>query len=269
MSSYLSKKDQDLNKKFLKEGYIIQKVSSLDSLKYLRSEIIKRLCKILNLNMINENEFENFLNKVHKKIKNKNLNMLRLDILNSINNDIKFHENYYEVSKNLLFSLVGNELAMQNRINLSIQLPNDNSSLLPVHSDVWSGDSPFEVVAWIPLVNCYSSKTMYILKPKNYKKIHNNFSIYAGKNSSDFFKSIKNDVEWIKINFGEILIFNQALPHGNIVNSEKETRWSLNCRFKSLYSPYGDKKIGEFFKPITLRAASKIGMNYALPIIKK
>ena len=45
--------------------------------------------------------------------------------------------------------IVGNELVMQKSINLSIQLPNDDSSLLPIHADVWSGDSPFEVVAWV------------------------------------------------------------------------------------------------------------------------
>ena len=40
--------------------------------------------------------------------------------------------------------MVGNELAMQNNINLSIQFPDDVSSLLPLHADTWSGDSPFE-----------------------------------------------------------------------------------------------------------------------------
>ena len=51
-------------------------------------------------------------------------------------------------------------------------------------------------------------------------------------------------------------------------NDEKETRWSMNCRFKSVFSPYGDKKIGEFFGPITLRAASELGVKYNLPKIK-
>ena len=55
---------------------------------------------------------------------------------------------------------------MQKRINLSIQLPNDSSSLLPLHSDIWSGDSPFEAVVWIPLVDCFKTKSMYILKSK-------------------------------------------------------------------------------------------------------
>ena len=42
----------------------------------------------------------------------------------------------------------------------------------------------------------------------------------------------------------------------------------MNCRFKSVFSPYGDKKIGEFFEPITLRTASEIGINYKLPRVK-
>ena len=66
---------------------------------------------------------------------------------------------------------------MQTRINLSIQTPKDNSSLLPVHSDIWSGDSPFEVVVWIPLVNCFKTKAMYILPPNEYKKVEKNFSM--------------------------------------------------------------------------------------------
>ena len=78
---------------------------------------------------------------------------------------------------------------------------------------------------------------------------------------------LKKELSWINIKYGQVLLFNQTLPHGNIINNTKETRFSLNCRFKSIFSPYGDKKIGEFFEPITLRPASKIGMNYKLPKI--
>ena len=72
-------------------------------------------------------------------------------------------------------------------------------------------------------------------------------------------------MQWLQVRYGEVLVFNQALPHGNRVNVEPETRWSMNCRFKSVFTPYGDKKIGEFFEPITLRAASRTGMAYRLP----
>jgi sporadic carbohydrate cluster 2OG-Fe(II) oxygenase len=87
----------------------------------------------------------------------------------------------------------------------------------------------------------------------------------SGKNSEDLFQSIESDVQWIDINYGEVMIFNQSLPHGNRINQENETRWSMNCRFKGLFSPYGDKKIGEFFEPITTKAASISGLNYQYP----
>ena len=36
----------------------------------------------------------------------------------------------------------------------------------------------------------------------------------------------------------------------------------MNVRFKSALSPYADKRLGEFFEPITIRAATTVGMNY-------
>ena len=48
-----------------------------------------------------------------------------------------------------------------------------------------------------------------------------------------------------------------GLPHGNVINNQMETRWSMNCRFKYIFT-YGDKKIGEFFEPVTLRLLQKL-----------
>jgi sporadic carbohydrate cluster 2OG-Fe(II) oxygenase len=158
---------------------------------------------------------------------------------------------------------------MQLNVNLSIQLPKDDSSLLPIHADTWSGDSPFEVVVWVPLVDCYKTKAMYILPPDKNQILNDDFRKMAGNSSNDLYKSVQGDVNWIEIKYGEVLIFNQTLPHGNRVNMENETRWSMNCRFKGVFTPYGDKKIGEFFEPITLKPASKYGMNYSLPVVKK
>jgi sporadic carbohydrate cluster 2OG-Fe(II) oxygenase len=163
---------------------------------------------------------------------------------------------------------VGNELAMQLRINFSIQLPEDSSSLLPVHSDTWSGDSPYEVVVWLPLVDCYNTKSMYFLPPKAAENLSDDFKAHSQGNSENLFNEIKDDVSWIKINYGEVLVFNQIYPHGNRVNKERDTRWSMNCRFKGLFTPYKDKKIGEFFEPITLRPVTKVSMNYKLPVIE-
>ena len=144
----------------------------------------------------------------------------------------------------------------------------NETSLLPVHADVWSGDSPYEVVVWLPLVNCYQTKAMYLLPPSVDIQLREEFGQWAGRSSEELFRQIENEVSWIEIKAGEVLIFNQNLPHGNRVNQEPETRWSMNCRFKGIFTPYSDKKLGEFFEPITLKPLSKLGMNYKLPSLK-
>ena len=162
-------------------------------------------------------------------------------------------------------AIVGNEIAMQLRVSLSIQLPKDDSSLLPVHADTWSGVSPFETVIWLPLVDCYNTKSMYILPPNKNEILNKLFLDKKIKKSDDLFEVIKKDLIWLDVKYGHVVIFDQSLPHGNRINKENETRWTMNCRFKSIFTPYADKKIGEFYEPITLKAASKRGISYKLP----
>ena len=251
------KEYSNIQKSYLKNGYYIFNIDDIKKINYLRDTILKYSKNILKLKKVN-------LNQSHKNIKKSFLNKFRLKIINNINKDKKFEKNYYEISKNILSEIVGNEIAMQNEISLSIQMPRDNSSLLPLHADSWSGNSPFEVVIWIPLVNVYSTKSMFILKNEKLKKFNNMFS----KNKIDIntaLKKLKNDFTFLKINYGQALIFNQTLPHGNTINTTKETRWSMNCRFKSLLSPYNFKKFGEVFKPINIKPATMLGMKYNFP----
>ena len=164
-------------------------------------------------------------------IKIAELNKFRVDVINKINLTKNFRENFYKISKNLIDIVVGNEIAMQLRVSLSMQLPNDDSSLLPVHADTWTGVSPYESVIWLPLVNCYNTKSMYILPPKKTEELNNLFLNKNIKKSDDIFKIIEKDLIWLDVKYGQVVIFDQSLPHGNIVNVEKETRWSMNCRF--------------------------------------
>ena len=247
---------------FLKKGLIIEKVENINSLNYINSLIKKNLIKILGLKT-NIKKFN--LNKLHFYLKEKNLNQIRLELINKINKDKKFKKNYFLLAENMLENIIGNELAMQNNINLSIQLPKDENSLLPIHSDTWSGDSPFESVLWLPLVNCYKTKSMFILNSKKMKKFNSVFSSKKIKSVSDLYNKFKKDLNFIKINYGNYLLFNQNIPHGNLINTTKETRVSLNCRFKGLFTPYQQKELGSFFSPLKLRASTKLGLDYKLP----
>ncbi len=266
MTNFLTSKEKKISNEFESNGFLIRDIEDRNSLKKLKAIFLKLYLKNLNIKKKIFNN-KNIFNLTHQNVEPNNLNNFRLNIINEINKKKEVRELYYRISKPILDVILGNELSMQSRVNLSIQLPRDKSSLLPVHSDVWSGDSPFETVVWLPLVDCYKTKSMFILPPKKYNKIKKIFQEKKFNSSDKIFEKIKKDLIWIKIKFGQVLVFNQCLPHGNTINKENETRWSLNCRFKSIFSPHRDKKIGEFFEPITLRKISELAINYKLPKI--
>ena len=260
---YTTKNEKEFSDEYLNQGYIIRPAADLEALEWMAKQFIYLISSELEIEA--ESDSQDVLNHIHKKVSISELNAFRLKIIQGINGMEGFREMYFRVARPYLEALVGNELAMQLRVNLSIQFPGDSSSLLPVHADTWSGDSPFEAVVWVPLVDCYKTKAMYILPPIPANELNQQFVERAGNNSDDLYNSIKEDIKWLEVSYGEVLIFNQALPHGNRVNDELETRWSMNCRFKGVFTPYGDKKVGEFFEPITLRPASIIGMAHQLP----
>jgi len=73
-----------------------------------------------------------FLDHIHEKVDIQRLNDLRLAVIREMNEESWTRLSYFNTARKALEILVGNELAMQLRINLSIQLPDDDSSLLPV-----------------------------------------------------------------------------------------------------------------------------------------
>lgn len=261
---FVTDSEIQLSTEYIKKGYVITPVEDIEAFgaiqNLISNIIVERYQKKFDNELLS-------LNNVHLFVLPTELNSLRLDILNIINNQSWVRPTFYFLVRGLLDKLVGNELVMQNRLNLSVQMPGDASSLLPVHSDTWSGDSPYEAVVWLPLVDCYRTKSMYILPPEKSQELYKNISKLNIKNSESLYKLIEKDIEWIDIKEREVLIFNQNLPHGNRVNEENETRWSINCRFKSIFSPYADKKIGEFFEPINIKATTRIGNDYEMPKI--
>ncbi len=260
---FMTEEEERLSNQYLSAGYLILPVENRGALDEVRQMVVQAAADYLG--MQGEMDAADFLNDIHLEVKPEKLNGLRLAVIERMNAEPSLRTAYYGFVRSVLATIVGNELVMQRRVNLSIQMPADSSSLLPVHADVWSGDSPFEVVVWLPLVDCFDTKSMYLLPPGPTERLHERFHSFVGKTSDEIFSEIESEVEWLHVPYGHVVLFNQNLPHGNIVNAEKETRWSMNCRFKSLFSPYADKKLGEFFKPITMRAATRTGLNYQFP----
>jgi sporadic carbohydrate cluster 2OG-Fe(II) oxygenase len=261
--TFLFSQDQALSESFLGDGHVVRPAEDADGLERIRSGAAELAATHLNVDTPKDPGA--FLNGIHDAVSGEDLNALRLAVFNGLNAEPWFRPTYFALARTAIEALVGNELCMQRRINLSVQMPFDDSSLLPVHADVWDGDSPFEVVLWVPLVDCFDTKAMYLLAPEKNRTIQRDLAKFSDGSAEDIFEAIADDVEFIKIAYGEVMLFSQTLMHGNRVNVEPETRWSMNCRFKSVMSPYADKKLGEFFEPITLRAATRMGLDFEFP----
>jgi len=264
-AGFLDPREVALSRRFLEQGHIIEPVADRDALDRLRTAIAAAVADRLQLPAPASGEAGALLDGIHERVQADALNPLRLAAIEAVNGLPWARRAYFELARPLLETIVGNELAMQRRLNLSIQLPGDDSSLLAVHADVWDGDSPFEVVVWLPLVDCYRSKSMFLLPPAKARAVEAEFGRFDGQDTEALFRHIENELLWLDIPYGHVLLFNQNLMHGNRVNREQESRWSMNCRFKSLFSPYAGKRLGEFFEPVTIRAASRIGMAYEMP----
>jgi sporadic carbohydrate cluster 2OG-Fe(II) oxygenase len=260
-------KEHDIASRYMRAGYVIEPVMNRESLDQIQRFVAQRAMQYLGKPL--STQYTHFLNNTHKYVSAKQLNSLRVNVISALMGQKNFRQHVYHIAKELLDKIVGNELVMQRGIGLSVQLPQDSSSLLNVHSDTWSGDSPFEVVVWTPLVDCFKTKTMFICTPERSAEVNHNFSRYQKLNNAEFIRELEPDLTFLDVPFGSVLIFNQNQLHGNVVNGESETRWSMNCRFKSAFSPYCDKKLGEFFEPINLKPATKIGLAYDYPNVKK
>lgn len=262
-TSFFSPEDEALAEQFRRDGYVIHPVEDRAALDAIR-DLLAGLAAAA-LDRPRPDDPERFLNRIGDLVPVERLNDFRVKIIGGLNAAPWLRPAYFALARATLESVIGNELAMQRRVNLSIQLPGDDSSLLPVHGDVWSGDSPFELVLWLPYVDCYASKSMYLLPPGPAAALQRDMHLYAGRSAEDMYKAIEPDLLWLDVPYGHFLLFNQNLPHGNRVNREGEARWTSNCRFKGVFTPYADKRLGEFFEPITLRPASRIGLDYDYP----
>ncbi|NJL55259.1 hypothetical protein HC928_08790 [bacterium] len=248
---------------FLQDGYWIFSLSDLSLLDRLQETLYRKGLELLNFSPdLSRAEFFDF---THKLVSTDELNDFRVQLIAHMARDESIRPLVYHLAKPQLHWLVGNELAMQRNCNLSIQFPEDDSSLLPLHSDVWSGNSPYEVVLWLPLVDCYQTKSMFLLPRPESEAILSNFRQYASLSTEELYREIESNLVWFEVRCGQAAIFSHAMLHGNRINRETTTRWTINVRFKSLLSPYGSKGLGESFLPITMRPTTHIGAGYRKP----
>ncbi len=246
------------NKNFY-NGYEIYQSKNKKLLVKLRKDIYQEIKKIFKLKEKNPEKGLNYFHKIVGKLSDKDLNSKRKQLISNVTKKINFGEIIFKSFEEFLLNNLGPDIIVQKNCNIVIQMPNDPNPS-EIHRDA-PLNSAYEIVAWIPLVDCYRSKAMYILDfPSTKKSLE--FLRKNTKNWDKFEVYSKKLRSNPKVKFGQGLFFSSCLIHGSDINREKETRVSLNIRFKSLFSPAGKKNQLQYFKSLKLSNISNIGIDF-------
>jgi sporadic carbohydrate cluster 2OG-Fe(II) oxygenase len=259
--SFLTPEEIALSADFLQNGFVVRDAESPKLLEGIRHNVTQISTNWLKQNQLESNAFDFSIS--HNFVANERLNDLRLSIFTEINKITDIRQRYFWLARQSLTTLVSNELAMQNKVNISIQQPKDESSVLPIHSDIWTGDSPFQVVLWVPLTDASSSNSMFLLPPNESHEARQRVAAGEFKSMDQIESEYHSQMVTMVVPYGKVLLFDSNCLHGNILNETKTARWSINCRFTGLLTPFTnpERRLGTYYLPITTRAATKMGLS--------
>ena len=228
----------DIDKKFIKKFRSLKKEIEIESRKFSNFDTKFKL--------------ENF-HKYRLK-KNISLNQFRLKMISKINQIKNLKIDIYESVSSFLDKCLGPDIVVQKNINLVIQKPNDKERS-PFHKDAPT-NSNYELVLWIPLVDCVKTMNMYVFEGGKHA-ISQKF-VNKNNKTEDYEAFSKKEGVLNNVKFGQMLIFWTNNYHYIPVNKEKETRWSLNIRYKNLFTRYGTKNLLDFYEILKTSSITKL-----------
>jgi sporadic carbohydrate cluster 2OG-Fe(II) oxygenase len=184
---------------------------------------------------------------------------LRLDLTRSLGERTSVGRSVFAAFAHWIRPLVGNDVLSQRVANVVLQPPGDPHPTV-LHRDA-PANSPYEVIAWVPLVDCRATKSMYLLDRANSATVLA-FHQRHPDDSHGLQQRLDDYSEFVEVRFGEALLFWSGLFHGSVVNAESTTRLSLNTRFKSLFAPLGMKDPFRYFEVIETTPLTRLGLTF-------
>jgi sporadic carbohydrate cluster 2OG-Fe(II) oxygenase len=176
------------------------------------------------------------LSKLHEVVGVDQINTVRTRLFELVNEEGVLDQLYARKYGHLLRTLLGPDVLIQRRYNVSIQLPGDVTSILPAHSDCWSGDSPYQINLFFAVTSCLEGNAMFLCpfdKSTSLVKRYQEGSI----DFNEMLIEARLHAQWRTLNPGDLLVFNPAAFHGNEINTTTSTRISLNVRLKGKHAP--------------------------------
>jgi sporadic carbohydrate cluster 2OG-Fe(II) oxygenase len=180
-----------------------------------------------------------------------------LELIASLTNNTSFAKTAYNSFGTVIEKLLGPDLHSQKGNNIVFQMPG-SQRFSELHTDS-PPNSEFEIVVWIPLVDCYDTKSFYIVP------LAESLRLLSSYNSDSDWIAFRHEAimcsERVSVPFGNAVIFWTGLLHGSPINTTSESRWAVNVRFKNLFAPCGQHDPLTYYDVFQMSSLTRMGLN--------
>jgi len=209
------------------QGYAVVPIEDIQTFKKLKDSFIE----IINISNGSEKNID-FVRKEMAKMSKAEINRSMIDLLKFTN----LSEMFINSCPKLVESLCGKELFIQRRATIIINVPGEGQAKQWPHYELMSGISPFTYVIWAPLHDLEDNSGVYYINQKESLEVMKKEQA-AGLVNGPIVLNMMQNHQPAPLKFGQAIIFNPFVLHGNIAFNSKFARIAYNVRFQSYNKP--------------------------------
>ena len=217
-------------------GYVIMPIEDMDTFSQLRKLFIEKMGFETN---------ENDIDILRKKMANMTRNQINQSMVNLLSFN-EASEMMIRSCKGIVENLSGKEILIQRRAATIFNLPGKNQRRQWPHYELMSGISPFTFVLWAPFHDLEDEGGVYYidqLKSLDLIKLEHSQGLVNGPT----ILSMMHNQKPAKLKYGEVIVFNPFILHGNVDFHSDLARIACSVRFQSIKKPLLQKNT-DFFK---------------------
>ena len=218
----------DLYKELISgQGYAVYPIERIDIFKKLRDSFVEKM----TISTKSEKNI-NQVRKIMAKMSKAEINKAMVNLLSFTN----LSDMMIDSCPNLVAMLCGKELFIQRRAHTIINVPGKEHSKQWTHYEMMSGISPFTYVLWAPLHDLDDDGGAYHIDQKVSVEVMKKEEASGLVNGPTVFNMMEKQKP-PRLKFGEAVIFNPFVLHGNVPFNSEFARIACNVRFQSSTKP--------------------------------
>jgi len=218
----------DLHKELVfGKGYAIFPIENMQVFEKLRNSFIDKI----NISSGPENNIDT-VRKVMAKMTKAEINKSMINLLTFTN----LSEMMINSCPKLVETLCGKKLFIQRRAHTIINVPGEGQAKQWTHYEMISGLSPYSYIIWAPLHDLDDDGGIYYIdqeKSAAIMKEEEKSGLVNGPKVLDMMQ----DQKPARLKFGQVIVFNPFVIHGNVPFNSDFARIACNVRFQSCNDP--------------------------------